>query len=110
MLSFIFWSFFSVICIFVIASQLENAFIFSKTKEEDEVIHFKNIKYNVTSASDAERVDNLENLTVNFGIHKGKQWKDIPTNYLNWMLAEDHRYSQIAQVLIAARQCDYQYV
>lgn len=64
----------------------------------------------VKTSSDAERVHNIESLTVRFGLHKGKKWSDVPTQYLQWMLTEEHKYVQIARVLLAARQSNYNFV
>ncbi|MBO0216320.1 DUF3820 family protein, partial [Vibrio sp. Vb2880] len=64
----------------------------------------------VRTHSDAERVHNLEKLSVRFGKHEGKTWAEVPTEYLTWMVHEDHKYLQIARVILAARQSNYKFV
>ncbi|EPR7484013.1 TPA: DUF3820 family protein [Vibrio parahaemolyticus] len=66
--------------------------------------------YVVLTNSDAERVHNLEQLVVRFGKHKGKKWADVPTKYLQWMVAEEHKYVQLAQVILAARLSNYTFI
>lgn len=66
--------------------------------------------YVVLTNSEAERVHNLEQLVVRFGKHKGKKWSDVPSNYLQWMVAEEHKYIQLAETILAARQSNYQFI
>jgi uncharacterized protein (DUF3820 family) len=65
--------------------------------------------YVVLTNSDAERVHNLEQIVVRFGMHKGKKWSNVPTNYLQWMVAEEHKYVQLAKTILAARRSNYQF-
>ncbi|MCZ4310967.1 DUF3820 family protein [Vibrio pomeroyi] len=64
----------------------------------------------VQTHSDAERVHNLEKLTVRFGKHEGKTWSQVPTEYLTWMVHENHKYVQLARTVLAARNCNYTFV
>lgn len=66
--------------------------------------------YVVLTNSDAERVHNLEVLVVRFGKYKGKKWSEVPNDYLQWMVAEEHRYVQLARVILAARKSEYQFI
>lgn len=37
----------------------------------------------------------LLNLTVDFGKHEGKIWKQVPTEYLQWMLQQEGHHRKI---------------
>ena len=84
---------------------------FSKPKEDDELQLLTKDgvvdDYVVVTNSNAERVHNIEQLTVRFGKHEGKKWSEVPSKYLQWMVAEGHKYEQVAKILIAARKSDY---
>lgn len=110
MLIFIFFSFFFVFVVYQVASKVESTF-YNKKEDEDKAMPLNIKDFIVRTNSDAERVNNLEDLTVRFGKYKDQKWRDIPTNYLTWMIAEEeHKYVQIAKVLMAARACNYKYV
>lgn len=45
--------------------------------------------------------DDLLNEIVDFGMHQGKTWRDVPNKYLNWMLnVDDHHKREIAIKLL----------
>ncbi|EJL6460768.1 hypothetical protein HPY09_20940 (plasmid) [Vibrio cholerae] len=103
--------------VFVIAllynggAAIENKINEHKKKLEEDAIIVPTIGgFLVHTNSDAERVHNLEKLTVRFGKHEGKTWAQVPTEYLTWMVHEDHKYVQLARVILAARRSNYTFV
>ncbi|MEZ9700364.1 DUF3820 family protein [Vibrio sp. 10N.261.46.E12] len=77
------------------------------SEEQPQLLEIKD--YIVNTNSDAERVHNIEILTVRFGKHKGAKWADVPSQYLQWMLVEDHKYVQLARIVLAARESKYNF-
>lgn len=77
------------------------------SEEQPQLLEIKD--YIVNTNSDAERVHNIETLTVRFGKHKGKKWADVPSTYLQWMLVENHKYVQLARIVLAARESKYNF-
>jgi len=82
---------FSMLCVVCSKSDTENNKNNNSNESKESKESLDKLVYKIKKMDLAQ----ILNLTVDFGKHEGKIWKQVPTEYLEWMLKQDDHHRKI---------------